>query len=90
MLLLYPNKRAILSHHVIATERRGDSLPSDKDKSSTDRTLKEFSKCCMALCEVLHSDKALDEMELLFIDNHLQVLQMAYQQWKRKARKRQV
>ena len=62
-------------------------MTAHKDKLATDKTLKEFSQCCMALCEVLHSDKPLDEMELLFIDNHLQVLQMAYAQWKRKARK---
>ena len=55
-----------------------DCLPTDKDKSATDRTLKEFGKCCLALCEVPHSDKQVEEMELLFIDNHLQVLQMAY------------
>ena len=54
------------------------------EKLETDKTLKEFGKCCLALCEVLHGDKPLDQMELLFIDNHLQVLQMAYHQWKRK------
>ena len=59
-------------------------MSEPKDKLATDRTLKEFGKCCLALCEVLHRDNELDEMELLFIDNHLQVLQMAYQQWKRK------
>jgi hypothetical protein len=65
----------------------GDCLQDDKDKSATHKTLKEFSTCCLALCEVLHSDKPLDEMELLFIDNHLQVLQMAYVRWKRMAKK---
>ena len=55
-----------------------------REKVETDKTLKEFRKCCLVLCEVLHSDKPLDEMELLFIDNHLQVLHMAYHQWKKK------
>jgi hypothetical protein len=59
-------------------------LSKEKQKTETDNTLKEFGKCCLALCEVLHSDKPLDEMELLFIDNHLQVLHMAYHQWKRR------
>jgi hypothetical protein len=59
-------------------------MAADNEKLETDKTLKEFGKCCLALCEVLHSDKPLDEMELLFIDNHLQVLHMAYHQWKKK------
>ena len=67
---------------------RADHLSIDKDKQATDKTLKEFGKCCLSLCDVLHSDRELDEMELLFIDNHLQVLQMAYQQWKRKKGRR--
>jgi hypothetical protein len=49
-------------------------MTSANEKSETDKTLKEFGKCCLALCDVLHSDRQLDEMELLFIDNHLQVL----------------
>jgi hypothetical protein len=59
-------------------------LQKDKEPTETDKTLKEFGKCCLALCEVLHRDKPLDEMELLFIDNHIQVLHMAYHQWKKR------
>ncbi len=55
-----------------------------KEKKETDNTLREFGKCTLALCDVLHGDTSLDTMELLFIDNHIQVLQMAYLQWKRK------
>jgi hypothetical protein len=55
-----------------------------KDKKETDQTVKEFGQCALALCEVLHRDRPLDEMESLFIDNHIQVLEMAYSQWKRK------
>ena len=55
-----------------------------QDKKETDKTLKEFGKCCLALCEVLHMDKPLDGMELLFIDNHIQVLHMAYHQLKKR------
>ena len=60
--------------------------PAD-EKLETAKTLREFGKCCLALCQVLHRDRQLDEMELLFIDNHLQVLQMEYHQWKRKQEK---
>ena len=38
----------------------------------------------MALRHVLHQDKALNEVEFHFIDNHFQVLEMAYFRWKRK------
>lgn len=55
-----------------------------KDKKGVDNTLKEFGKCTLALCDVLHGDTSLDHLELLFIENHIQVLQMAYLQWKRK------
>ena len=55
-----------------------------KEKQEIDTTFKEFGKCTLALCDVLHEDTSLDHMEILFIDNHIQVLQMAYHQWKRK------
>ena len=63
-------------------------MPPNKDKHAIDHTLKEFGRCCLALCEILHRDNPLDEMELRFIDNHLQVLQMAYHQWKKTAKRR--
>jgi hypothetical protein len=44
----------------------------------------EFGKCTLALCDVLHGDPSLDHVEVLFIENHIQVLQMAYLQWKRR------
>jgi hypothetical protein len=47
-------------------------------------TLREFGKCAVALCEVLHQDSSLNATELLFIDNPLQIVQMAYLRWKRK------
>ena len=59
-------------------------MSEPRDKKEIDRTLKEFGKCTLALCDVLHGDKPLDDVELLFIDNHIQVVQMAYLQWKRK------
>jgi hypothetical protein len=64
---------------------RENALMSEaKDKKEIDDTLREFGKCTLALCDMLHGDKPLGHIELLFIDNHIQVLQMAYLQWKRK------
>ena len=59
-------------------------VPEEKDQNETDYTLKEFGKCAVALRNVLHQDRSLKEVELLFIENHFQVLQMAYLRWKRK------
>ena len=55
-----------------------------KDTNETDNTLREFGKCAVALREVLYQDRPLDETEFRFIDNHFQLLQMAYFRWKRK------
>jgi hypothetical protein len=35
---------------------------------------------------VLYQDRALNEVEFLFIENHFQVLQMVYLRWKRRHR----
>ena len=50
-----------------------------KNTNDTDNILREFAKCAVTLREILHQDRS-----LLFIDNHFQVLQMAYLRWKRK------
>ena len=55
-----------------------------KDHNETDDTLREFGKCAVALRNVLYQDGALSMTEVHFIDNHFQVLQMAYLRWKRK------
>ena len=59
-------------------------MPESKGGQDIDRTLKEFGKCTLALCDLLHGDEPLNSLEVLFIDNHIQVLQMAYIQRKRK------
>lgn len=61
------------------TAREAD--PEDQNK--TDNALREFGACAAALRNVLYQDRALDEAEFLFIDNHFQALQMAYLRWKR-------
>jgi hypothetical protein len=57
-----------------------------EDNNEPDNTLREFGKCAVALRNVLHQDRSLNEVERLFIENHFQVLQMAYLRWKRKHR----
>jgi hypothetical protein len=59
-------------------------VPDTKDNNETDNTLREFGKCAVAMRNVLYQDRSLNEVELLFIENHFQILQMAYLRWKRK------
>jgi len=56
------------------------------EHNEMDHTLREFGKCAVALRNVLYQDRALNEVEFLFIENHFQVVQMAYLRWKRKHR----
>jgi hypothetical protein len=55
-----------------------------KRKNQTDNTLREFGKSAVALRNALYQDRPLDTAEFLFMDSHMQVLQMAYLRWKRK------
>ncbi len=48
--------------------------------------LKQFGECAAVLRTILYQDAALSDTEFLFIENHFQVLQMAYLRWKRKHR----
>ena len=57
-----------------------------KGKIALDQTLREFGKSAIALCDVMDQGRSLTDMELLFIENHFQVVQMAYVRWKRKYR----
>jgi hypothetical protein len=57
-----------------------------KGKYELDQTLREFGKGAIALCDVMDQGKSLTDMELLFLENHFQVVQMAYVRWKRKYR----
>ncbi len=54
-----------------------------KDHNETD-LLREFGKCAVALRNVLYQDRALTEVEFLFIENHFHVLEIAHLRWKRK------
>lgn len=44
----------------------------------TDSTLMEFGASAVALRSILYQDRPLAEAEIRFIENHFQVLEMAY------------
>jgi hypothetical protein len=75
-----------MAHLTIETllAQTADEIGDTKDKNQTDNTLREFGKCAVAMRDVLYQDRSLNEAEFLFMDNHFQVLQMAYLRWKRK------
>ena len=57
-----------------------------KDQHDTASTLRAFGKGAAALCGVMDQGRSLTDMELLLIENHVQVVQMAYLRWKRRHR----
>ena len=57
-----------------------------KDQNEMANILREFGKSVVGLRDVMDQDRSLTDMELLFIENHFQVIQMAYLRWKRKHR----
>jgi hypothetical protein len=57
-----------------------------KDQNEMANILMEFGKSVVALRDVMDQDRSFSDMELLFIENHFQVIQMAYLRWKRKHR----
>jgi hypothetical protein len=57
-----------------------------KDQNEMANTLREFGKSVVALRDLKDQDRSFTDMELLFIENHFQVIQMAYLRWKRKHR----
>ena len=76
----------LLKPHSTEAQVDGRSLEmaDAKNTNETDNILRDFGKCAVALCEMLNQDRQLNAMELLFIDNHLQIVQMTYLRWKRK------
>ena len=57
-----------------------------KDQTEVSNALKEFGKSVVALRDLMDQNRPLSDMELLFIENHFQVIQMAYLRWKWKHR----
>ena len=70
----------------IVFSQTGREVPDAKDQNEMANTLREFGKGVAALRDVMDQDKSLTDMDLLFIENHFQVIQMAYLRWKRKHR----
>jgi hypothetical protein len=50
------------------------------------QVVSEFTKCVMAMSQMLEEDGKLDELEKLVIEDHMLVLQLAYINWKRRAK----
>ena len=48
------------------------------------QSLRDFGKHAVALRNILYQGGTFNEAELLFMENHLQVLEMAHLWWKRK------
>ena len=57
-----------------------------KDQNEMANTLRECGKSVVALRDLMDQDRSFTDMELLFIENHFQFIQMAYLRWKRKHR----
>jgi hypothetical protein len=49
-----------------------------------DRTLSDFGKSTLGLAEMLERDPQLGLIEQVFIENHIHILQSAYNTWKRR------
>jgi len=52
--------------------------------SKMNPTLVEFGKCVVALTELLQNNVPLDLMEQMFIENHVEVLRVVFNTWKRR------
>jgi len=70
----------------IVSSQTAREVPDAKDQNEIANTLREFGKGVGALRDVMDQGRSLTDMELLFIENHFQVIQMAYLRWKRKHR----
>lgn len=75
-----------MAHLAVETLRAQTSCEVGEGKDTHERedALRAFGKRTIALCNELHQFRSLNEVEFLFMDNHFQVLQMAYLRWKQK------
>ena len=67
-----------------AASQTAYEMNDPKDQTALANTLREFGKSATALRDVMDQNRSFSDMELLFIENHFQVIQMAYLRWKRK------
>jgi hypothetical protein len=77
-----------MAHQTVETRlaRPACEMADAKDHKETDHTLKEFWKSTVALRNVLDRGRSFNDLELLLLENHFHVLQMAYLGTKRKRR----
>jgi hypothetical protein len=61
----------------------GTDMASAMEQTNTDKALVEFGAGTVALRERLDDDVLLSQMELRFIDIHIHLFLVAYQQWKK-------
>jgi hypothetical protein len=46
--------------------------------------LNRFARCAVGLRNILYEDRDLSDTEIIFMDNHFKVLEMAYFRWRGK------
>jgi hypothetical protein len=70
----------------IVSSQTARKMADAKDQNEMANTLRKFGKNVVALRDLMDQDRSFSDMELLYIENHFQVIQMAYLLWKRKHR----
>lgn len=58
-----------------------------KNKRTIDYAVREFGRSVVTLRDLFDADAPLDDMDLLFVENHFHALQMAHLRWKWKHRR---
>jgi hypothetical protein len=61
-------------------------MDTTKDKGTIDSIVRDFGRSVVTLRDLFDADASLDDMEILFVENHFHALQMAHLRWKRKHR----
>jgi hypothetical protein len=81
-------KRWHMAHQAIETRLAQPACERTdaKDHVETDHGLREFWKSTVTLRTVLDQGRSLNDLELLLLENHFHVVQMAYLRWKREQR----
>ena len=60
------------------------SVGTVQSNNHTTTVLTNFAEYAVALRDILYDDSPLKETEYVFMEKHMEVLQMAYLRWKRK------
>jgi hypothetical protein len=57
---------------------------ASRSRQDESNSLRRFGECAVAMRNILQQDGGIGEAEFAFMDNHFQVLEMAYFRWKQK------